>query len=310
MTYQLRRKERPARATAGFGRMLVLSAALHAGAIVGLVTAGVSSLARPMPPAAYRVSLVAPSALVPSRGGRPASAPVPPSRPQDLSSELPPAQTMTKLQAPQPAAKKPAQPVPEKERVKLPDTRPKPRKKVASKKPKKTPHQPKQRTKKLLKKQVAKTARSPKKPAAKAAKPRPAISAQERDARHLAEALKRVRQNVKPARRPSPQASGSGAGGGNGSRAMSFVMYTAQVQQRVRDSWIVTRKQAGLTAVVQFGIRPNGEIIEIQLARSSGNVAFDQSALRAVHYANPLPPPPLDHMRAFLSQKVTVAFGE
>jgi colicin import membrane protein len=91
---------------------------------------------------------------------------------------------------------------------------------------------------------------------------------------------------------------------------MAFVMYTAQVQQRVKDSWIVTHERAGLTAVVQFGIRPNGEITEITLARSSGNVAFDQSALRAVHHANPLPPPPLDHLHEFLSQKVQVAFGE
>ena len=301
MTYQRRQKKHPNRANMGFGRMLVLSMALHAGAIVGLVTAGVSSPARPVLPAPYMVSLVVPSALDPSRGVRPASAHVPPNRPQELS----PAQTVTK-----PAAKKSAQPAPKKERVKLPDTQSKPRKKVASKKPKKTSRQPGQRAKKPPKKRVAKTARSPRKPAAKAVRPRPAISAQERDARHLAEALKRVRQNVKPAKRPSPRAGGSEAGGGNDSRAASFVMYTAQVQQRVRDSWIVIRKQAGLTAVVQFGIRPNGEITEIQLVRSSGNAAFDQSALRAVHHANPLPPPPLDHMHAFLSQKVTVAFGE
>ena len=301
--------------------MLVLSVALHAGAIVGLVTAGVHSPAQPATPDPYIVSLVAPSALVPSRGGRPTPAPAPPSQAQEPSQ----AQATAKKPEPKPAAKKPVQTALKKKRVKLPNKKPKARKKAVNKKPKKTPRQAKHTDKKAPKKRAAKPSRAPKKPAVKAAKPQPSMSAQDRDARQLAEALDRVReaqaldrvrQNVKSAKRSARRAGGprsaggSGSGGGNGREAMAFVMYTAQVQQRVKDSWIVTHERAGLTAVVQFGIRPNGEITEITLARSSGNAAFDQSALRAVHHANPLPPPPLDHLHEFLSQKVQVAFGE
>ena len=142
------------------------------------------------------------------------------------------------------------------------------------------------------------------------------MSRQARETRQLAEAVDRVRQNMRTAGRSSRQpvgsrtVGGSGSGGGPGRRPPAFVGYTVLVQQRVKDSWIVTHQQAGLTAVVQFGIKPNGEIADIELTRSSGNAAFDQSALRAVHHANPLPPPPVEHLHEFLSQKVQVAFGE
>ena len=87
-------------------------------------------------------------------------------------------------------------------------------------------------------------------------------------------------------------------------------MYTEQVKQRVKESWIVAQRHAGLTAVVEFSVRPDGEIIAVALAQSSGNSAFDQSVLRAVHRANPLPSPPPQYQQEFLSQKVKVAFGK
>ncbi len=293
----------------GFGRMLILSVALHAGAIVGLVMAGVHSPARPATPAPYIVSLVAPSAFVPSRGSRPA----PPPAPSGQNQKLPKAQAAA--EQPKPAAKKPPPTVPKKERVKLRDKKPKTRKKVTTKKPKKTSRQAKQTAKKPPRQRPAKPLRTSKKSVAKTTRPQLSTSDQDRrNERHLAKALDRVRQNVKPTKPPARPAggyrSGGSSGGGNGRRAMAFMMYTAQVQQRVRDSWIVTHEQTGLTAVVQFAIKPDGGIINIELIRSSGNASFDQSALRAVHHANPLPPPPRNHLHEFLSQKVQVAFGE
>ena len=288
MAYQIRHKKR---SYPGFGRMLLVSVILHTGAIVGLVTAGVRSPIQSVRPEPYIVALVAPSALAPSPGSRPAPDPPALSRAQ----EPPPAPPVTK--EPAPAVKKPSPPAP-KQQAKPPAKKP-------------SPPAPKQQAKPPAKKPKAQ-----KKPVAKSPKPQPSMSRQARETRQLAEAVDRVRQNMRTAERTARQpvgsrtVGGSGSGGGPGRRPPAFVGYTVLVQQRVKDSWIVTHQRTGLTAVVQFGIRPNGEIADIELTRSSGNAAFDQSALRAVHHANPLPPPPVEHLHEFLSQKVQVAFGE
>lgn len=288
MAYQIRHKKR---SYPGFGRMLLVSVILHTGAIVGLVTAGVRSPIQPARPEPYVVALVAPSALTPSPGSR---SPLDPP-PLGQAQEPPPAPPVTK--EPAPAVKKPSPPA-LKKKAAQPTKKPSPS---------------------ALKRQAKRPAKKPKaqkKPAVKSPKPQPSMSRQARETRQLAEAVDRVRQNMRtvgrPARQPvgSRAVGGSGSGGGPGRRPPAFVGYTVLVQQRVKDSWIVTHQRAGLTAVVQFGIRPNGEIADIELTRSSGNAAFDQSALRAVHHANPLPPPPVEHLHEFLSQKVQVAFGE
>jgi len=55
----------------------------------------------------------------------------------------------------------------------------------------------------------------------------------------------------------------------------------------------------GLVAAVRFGIAPDGEVSAVHLERSSGNPAYDGSALRAVQQANPLPAPPASYVKEF-----------
>jgi TonB family protein len=47
----------------------------------------------------------------------------------------------------------------------------------------------------------------------------------------------------------------------------------------------------------------------VELAESSGDRAFDQTVLRAVRKANPLPPPPEAYREEFLTQKVEITFS-
>ena len=182
-------------------------------------------------------------------------------------------------------------------------------KKVASKQP----ESPKKKPKRKKDTPVKKVTPKPKKIAKKTTD---SVSVQERDERRLSAAIKRIRKNVESKSRPSgqagarPQGRGGGSSGGGGVQGFAFMMYTEQVKQRVKEGWIVAQEKLGLTAVVQFGVRPSGDIVGVELARSSGNSAFDQSVLRAVHNANPLPPPPPEYQQEFLSQKVKVAFGK
>jgi colicin import membrane protein len=92
-------------------------------------------------------------------------------------------------------------------------------------------------------------------------------------------------------------------------RGLEFIMYTEQVKRRVKDSWIVAEKKPGLTATVRFGVQPDGEVFAIEIVKRSGDRTFDDSVVRAVNKANPLPPPPQAYQQEFATQKVEVIFG-
>ena len=103
-----------------------------------------------------------------------------------------------------------------------------------------------------------------------------------------------------------PGGSSTGSGGGFGSgRGVTIgsgtgegVMdswYIRQVEQRVGQNWLKTSLgQLGrsVQTVVSFEIRPNGEITQVEIDRSSGISSVDLAAERAVRASNPLPPLP------------------
>ena len=247
-----------------------------------------------------------------------ASPPAPPKpEPKKELVKLPAKEKQKKEKKPQPKkAEKKEKPKPQAEKKivkKSASPKKKPEKKVASKQP----ESPKKKPSRKKDTPVKKPTPQPKsKKIAKKAKQ--SVSTQERDEQRLTAALDRIRKNVERKTRQSGQVGagqhgrggGSSGGGGGGVQGLAFMMYTQEVKQRVKESWIVTQKKSGLTAVVQFGVRPSGDIVGVELAQSSGNNAFDQSVLRAVHHANPLPPPPREYQQEFLSQKVKVAFGK
>ena len=221
----------------------------------------------------------------------------------------------------------------EKEAVKLPDkekpvekSRPEPEKvKVEEKKP--------EAKKPEAKPQPQQTTAKPeeKKPEpAKAETPSP--STEERDKQILA-AIEKIKGKVQDKDKTGsggqpggagPPGSGSGSpvsgsgpatlggapgqGGGGLVRGLDYILYTEQVKRRVKEGWIVAEKKVGLTATVRFSVQPDGEVFAIELLKPSGDRAFDDSVLRAVNKANPLPPPPQNYQQEFATQKVEVTF--
>ncbi len=68
--------------------------------------------------------------------------------------------------------------------------------------------------------------------------------------------------------------------------------YKALILQQIGQNWIVppnVNKQ--LSSELFIRLAPDGTVIEVKLARSSGNAALDQSAITAVYKASPLPVP-------------------
>jgi len=298
------------------GRMVLLSGFVHVGVLGVLYTHGESRHSTPLPAHTYTVSLIAPAVVAPVAEPRPlepvpprAEIPPPPPAPpraevlppepeppklEPVKEEPPPKPTVEKPEVKKPkvqiAEKKPSQPAvrpqPEKEE----------KKPVVEKKPEPPVEEP------AAEPPVPKTVEKPepKKKEETAAPQKPSVEEsptdEQRDRQILA-ALDKVRSRVKPA-------------AGTAVRGLPFLLYTRQVKQQVRDSWIVAQEKPGVSAVVRFGILPSGDIVAIELARGSGDRVFDESVLRAVKKADPLPPPPEAYRHEFTRQKVEVVFGE
>jgi TonB family protein len=61
---------------------------------------------------------------------------------------------------------------------------------------------------------------------------------------------------------------------------------------------------------VHFRIGPEGEIGDVRLERPSADATYDESVLRAVREASPLPPPPAAHQRDFGDVRLTFRPGD
>lgn len=72
-------------------------------------------------------------------------------------------------------------------------------------------------------------------------------------------------------------------------------LYYAQIWARIKGLWTIPRgliPQENIESVVNVQILRDGTIAHVSLEKGSGNRYFDESALRTVKKANPLPPLP------------------
>jgi colicin import membrane protein len=101
---------------------------------------------------------------------------------------------------------------------------------------------------------------------------------------------------------PQPVRTGArgvpGAGGGRGTVRVSpeLVDFFRRLEERVRSSWILpgglVRDAANLVVELRIVIEKDGRVSGERIERGSGNAFFDDSVLRAIRKASPLPTPP------------------
>lgn len=119
------------------------------------------------------------------------------------------------------------------------------------------------------------------------------------------DALKQIRDRV--AHRKAPQAAASRGVPGPPVRSgvvtrdqldLKFKVYYGLIWERVQSAWIlpeaISRQNRKLETIVAIRIQRNGQITKTWVEKESGDRAYDQSTLRAVAKANPLPPLPSD----------------
>ncbi|HEY1370980.1 MAG TPA: cell envelope integrity protein TolA [Candidatus Binatia bacterium] len=85
---------------------------------------------------------------------------------------------------------------------------------------------------------------------------------------------------------------GSGGTGGGIQASAEFIAYRNTISNQVRSSWTWVGRRSDLKVEVNLSIRENGEIASMRLVGTSGDRSFDDSVLRAIKRASPLPPPP------------------
>ncbi len=86
------------------------------------------------------------------------------------------------------------------------------------------------------------------------------------------------------------------AGAGPANLDLRLKSYYDRVWERIRNAWVlpegVASEDASLLAVVGIRVLADGRIEKVWLEQGSGNIYYDQSALRAAQKSSPLPPLP------------------
>ena len=106
---------------------------------------------------------------------------------------------------------------------------------------------------------------------------------------------------------PAPGSGGVGVGEGTpfGTR---FGAYAALIRDRVAQKWRTEQVDARIrslpSAIVTFDIQRGGQVRNVRVVQSSGNVALDYSAQRAVMEAAPFEPLPA----AYSGSSATIEF--
>lgn len=145
------------------------------------------------------------------------------------------------------------------------------------------------------------------KPVAEKAKPKPAAPTRAEIDKDYQKAMQRYLGESTEA---GGQGFGAGRIGGSGMgggvlRPPEFFTYRQVLRDSIRRGWKWYDSRAALVTQVTFDIAVDGTISNVAVSGSSGNDEFDQSVLRAVYKASPLPPPPTSVYSDFRSVRLS-----
>lgn len=97
---------------------------------------------------------------------------------------------------------------------------------------------------------------------------------------------------------------GEGTGPGSGSGFFPYTYYIETLKAKISNSWYSSLVSPGLkgkfTTAVYFKILRNGNIVDLELEKESGNNSLDLSSKRAITEAAPFPPLPADFPGQYL----------
>jgi TonB family protein len=114
----------------------------------------------------------------------------------------------------------------------------------------------------------------------------------------------RERFGTGPGGVPGPgTGAGGGAGGPSDMQRIRMQLYQERIRLQIIDAWILPmphEEARKLQATALLTVSREGEVAHLRLLQPSGNPLFDESLLRAIKHAAPLPPLPEDYQGTFL----------
>jgi len=95
---------------------------------------------------------------------------------------------------------------------------------------------------------------------------------------------------------PPAEGGGGGGGGGGGTTDLRFSLYYQAIWTKIQQAWILPPydKKGQLEAIVVISISRDGKILNMDFEKRSGDENLDNSVVRAIRKADPLPPLPND----------------
>jgi len=134
-------------------------------------------------------------------------------------------------------------------------------------------------------------------------------------------ALERVKQRAEKRtedRKSESKKAGIGPGKGQGAavseqngrgggilKGLEFLIYRTRMLYKIKERWTWVGKNSDLEVTVRFGIQENGEVVKLRIVEASGDPSYDESVIRAVRKASPLPPTPVVYRKDFMDVELT-----
>lgn len=109
--------------------------------------------------------------------------------------------------------------------------------------------------------------------------------------------LNAIKQTIKNENTSTNIGTGNKGAGGNGIGGLPTGSiadeYYSAIWQKIHDAWLIPSSMAassyGYETIVSVTIDRDGSVSDLSIEKSSGNVYFDQTAIRAIKKASPLP---------------------
>ncbi len=295
---------------------IVLSAALHGLLFVGLVSSA-RWLDKPKPyqPTPYSVSLVdAPLTLRQPPRSVQEKAPIKQSKPSAQQRSSGQAKTTPKAAPHKPPTKLPKVMVaPQKKTSKVAPTPPLPKTAKTKQTPKKKPKPVTSTTKQQT---AAKQSTVTPNPQKKAPTSRQSQTQAAKTVTTTEQAQQRIAEQRLAALRSRYGRDGDGELDANATESLRQVRlraYQARVREQIIAAWILPMPQdvvRDLQATALLTVDRDGRMTQIEILETSGNPLFDDSLLRAIRRAEPLPVLPEDYHGAFLEVELRFRPGE
>ena len=111
--------------------------------------------------------------------------------------------------------------------------------------------------------------------------------------------------DIGPSEGQGAAVSGQNGRGGGILKGMEFLIYRTRMLYKIKELWTWVGKNSDLEVTVRFGIQDNGEVVRLRVVEASGDPSYDDSVIRAVRKASPLPPTPVVYRKDFMDVELT-----